>query len=94
MTPEEEVRRAERAKQIINDEIFTSAVAAIREAMLMGIRHSAFKDAELREKLCQRYALLEDLVGQIETVMETGELAQEEIRRKSLLEQAKEIWNG
>lgn len=94
MTPEEEVRRGERARQILNDDVFSSAVNSLRDAMLIGIRNSAFKDEKLREKICQRYSLLEDLVGQIQSIMETGEMAQEEIRRKSLLEQAKEYWNG
>lgn len=94
LSPEEEIRRGHRASQILNDDIFSSAVNRIREAMLAGIRHSAFADEKLREKLCQRYAVLEDILGELQSVMETGQLAAEEIRRKSLFEQAKEFLNG
>jgi hypothetical protein len=90
MSPEEEIKRAERARHILNDDIFAEAVDQIRQALFRGIRDSAFKDDELREKLCQRYAILEDLLGQLEAVMQGGALAAEEIRRKSLLEQAVE----
>ena len=88
MSPEEEIKRAERARQILNDDIFSEAVNQIREALFRGIRDSAFKDDELREKLCQRYAILEDLLGQLHSTMETGQLAQAELERQSLLQQA------
>lgn len=76
MTPEEEVVRAGRAREVLDNEMFKEAVADIEQALLIGIRRSAFKDAELREKLCQRYALLHDLRDQLSTHMETGELAE------------------
>ena len=93
MTPEEELRRAERAKQILNDEIFSEAVQQIRDGLLLGIRNSAFKDSELREKLCHRFCLLEDLLGLLQSTMETGEFAKQEIERLSLIEKAKEFFN-
>ena len=88
MSPEEEIKRAERARQILNDDIFSEAVNQIREALFRGIRDSAFKDEGLREKLCQRYAILEDLLGQLHSTMETGQLARAELERQSLLQQA------
>lgn len=88
---EKEVRRAERAKQIINDEVFQAAVSSLRDALLLGIRQSAFKDEKLREKLCARYALLEELVTQLQAVMETGAMAKEQL---SMIEKAKEFLNG
>lgn len=89
MTPEQEVWRAERARQILEDQIFKDAVSAIESALLDGIAKSAFVDAPLREKLCQRYALLQDLVGQIRTHIESGRLAQEQIKQQNWREQMK-----
>ncbi|TFH50922.1 MAG: hypothetical protein E4H01_01165 [Lysobacterales bacterium] len=80
MTPEEEVIRAGRAREVLENEMFKEAVADIEQALLTGIRHSAFKDEDLREKLCARYALLHDLIQQLKSHMETGELAQASMR--------------
>lgn len=90
MSPEEEIQRAERARQILDDGLFKEAVAEIEKALLSGIQRSAFKDAELREQLCARYALLHDLIGQFRTYMESGMLAQEEIRQRTLRERMKQ----
>lgn len=76
MTPEEEVRRAGRAREVLENEMFKEAISDLEQALLMGIRQSAFKDEVLREKLCHRYSLLHDLIQQLRTHMETGELAQ------------------
>jgi hypothetical protein len=76
MSPEEELQRAARAEQILGDSIFQEAVKEIENALLLGIRQSAFKDADLREKLCQQYTLLHSLVGQFRTHMETGKMAE------------------
>lgn len=90
MTPEEEVVRAGQAKEILENPLFRDAVKAIEEALLRGMHLSAFTDERLREKLCQRYALLQDLVGQLKTHMETGVLAQETIRRRTISEKVKD----
>lgn len=86
MTPDEEVRRAQKAKEVLGNELFQQAVKAIEEALLLGIRHSAFKDKDLREKLCDRYCMLHEIVGQLQVHIETGELAQSQ----SLMEKVKE----
>lgn len=90
MTPEQEVRRAERARQILEDELFKDAVREIEQALLAGIHKSAFKDAELREKLCQRYALLHDLLGALRTHIETGRLAKAQLEEKAWVARMRE----
>lgn len=89
MTPEEELVRAGKASEILTEPLFKEAVETIREALITGIQRSAFTDEKLREKLCQRLALLEDILGQLRTVMETGKMAEETIRQRSLSERLK-----
>lgn len=91
MSPEEELVRAGKAEQILAEPLFKECVTTIREALIDGIRRSAFTDNRLREKLCQRLALLEDLVGQLQTVMETGKLAEETIRQKTIAERIRAV---
>jgi hypothetical protein len=76
VTPEEEMRRAGKAQEVLTNEMFKQAFSEIEEALLFGIRNSAFKDAELREKLCQKYVLLHDLRKQLQSHIETGQLAE------------------
>ena len=93
MTPEEELIRSGKAKEVLENELFREAVKDIETALLTGIHRSAFTDEKLREKLSQRYALLQDLVGQLKTHMETGRLAEETIRRKNISEKIKAAVN-
>ena len=83
MTPEQELQRAARAESILGDDLFKEAVAEIENALLTGIRQTAFKDAELREKLCQQYTLLHSLIGQFRTYMETGKLAEATLAQRA-----------
>ena len=92
MTPEEEVRRAGKAREILENEMFKESFAAIESAILMGLRQSALKDAEMREKLVARYDILHTLRDQLQSHMESGVLALEEIRQKSLIGQGE--WNA
>jgi len=92
VTPEDEIRRAGKAKEILNNEIFKEAFAEIEAALLRGIRQAGITDEKLREKLCARYDLLHTLRDQIETYIETGVLAEETIRRQTLMEKAKEFF--
>lgn len=89
---EKEVREGNKAIEILNNEIFQRAFKTLEEALLLGIRQSAFKDVDLREKLCHRYALLHDLKSQFEMIMETGQLAEAQIKAKSLMEKVKEFF--
>ena len=84
MSPEEELHRANRAAQILDDELFKAAVRDIEGAILLGIQRSAFKDSDLREKLCQQYTLLHSLVDQFKTHMETGKLAEATLRQRAI----------
>jgi hypothetical protein len=84
MSPEEELQRAARAEQILGDDLFQEACKEIERAILNGIKSSAIKDEELREKLCQQLILFEALVGQFRTHMETGKLAEATLRQRAL----------
>ena len=92
MTPEEELVRAGKARDIMSEPLVKEAINTMREAFITGIRQSAFVDEKLREKLCHRLALLEDFVGQFQTVMETGKLAEETIRRRTVGERIREAF--
>lgn len=93
MTPEEELQRAVRAEQILGDDLFKEAVREVKEAILNGIERSPIKDAEMREKLCQQLILLNTVVGRLRTYMETGKLAEETIKQRTISQRIKSVVN-
>ena len=93
MSPEEEIQRAVRAERILKDELFKEAVREVKDAILNGIEMSAIKDSEMREKLCQQLILLNTVVGRLRTYMETGKLAEETIKQRTLAERFKAAVN-
>jgi type II secretory pathway component PulF len=82
LTNEEEISRANEARMILSNTLFKEAVEAVQEALLSGIKRSPLKEADLREKLCQQMIALDAVVGQLQTHMETGKLAEETIKRR------------
>ena len=91
MTHEQELIKAGKARDFLENEIFKEAFAEVEQALLAGIKQSAFKDAELREKLCQQYNLLHNLKDRIAVYIETGQIAEEEIKRRSISQAVKEF---
>jgi hypothetical protein len=88
LTPEEEIHRAERARQILADEFFKEHVAMVREALQAGILKTAFVDDKLREKLTQRWSALEDVLAALRSTMESGKLAAKQLE----LEEQQRTW--
>lgn len=84
LRPEDELRRAGRAKEVLENEIFNDAVSRIEGALVDAIHRCAFTDEKLREKLCQRLAALRDVLDQLRGTMETGRLVelQEEQKKR------------
>ena len=92
MTPEEEIRRAGKAKEILDSELFKEAVSATEEALKHGRLQSAATAHDLREKLWAQELALFTIVNHLRTHIETGELAAETIRRKGLAERIKDVF--
>ena len=76
MNEEEEIRRADKARQILDSDVFKEAFGEVERVLLDGIRRAPFKDTELREKLCQQYVALHTIRDQIGSYIESGKLAE------------------
>lgn len=90
MTPEEEIQRAEKARQILEEPLVKEAFSILEDAFLNGIQTSAVKDCELREKICQMLISLRALKQHLVSTMETGKFAQEQLRQQTLWEMSKQ----
>lgn len=90
MTPEEELSRAERARQILEDPMFSAAVNELDAALLYALRKTAFNDSVIRNKVQDRYAALHDVLDLIRTHIETGKLARAQIEQQNFMQRMKE----
>ena len=91
MTPEEEIRRAGHAREILENELFKEACNDVSEALITGIKQAAFKDKELVVSLSQELRALDAVLSRLKTHMETGVLAEEEIRRRTIADRIREF---
>lgn len=76
MTEQEELLRAERAKQILADKLVREALDGIKSGLIDTWRTTPLKDTDLREKVWAIYVgacKFEEILG---SYIETGKLAQ------------------
>jgi DNA-binding GntR family transcriptional regulator len=87
----DELRQAMKAREVLENDAFKDAVQKIDQALLAGMRNAAIRDAKLRLRLLDKYEALHDLLDQLQSTVNTGLLAEEEIRRKTISERVKEM---
>ena len=91
MSPEEELRRAGKAREILEAEIFKEACQEILDSITNARINSPVKDVEFREKLWAQEIALHSVLAKLKGYIETGLLAEEQIKQASLAERAKEF---
>lgn len=75
----DELRKAGRAKEVLENEAFTEAVNQVEQALLHGMRQAGMADDKLRLNLLARYELLHSLLDVLRSTVETGQFAQKEL---------------
>jgi hypothetical protein len=78
-TPEQEIRRAERARQLLEDPLTAEALDAIESNVLSWWEESNVKDVEFRERCWAIYSSARKFRKLMQSHMETGKLAREQI---------------
>lgn len=91
MSPEEEIQRAERARQLLEEPLIKEAFLILEGAFLNGIHSSAIKDVELREKLCQMLMSLQRVKQHLQSTIETGKFAEAQIKQQTMWDKAKNV---
>ena len=75
MYKEQEIKRGKKAKEILEDEIFVEAIQKIRQDLELQWLNSDVKNSEQRENIFLMRRMVEVVVMQLQSVMETGKLA-------------------
>lgn len=81
MDKEKEIQRGHRAKAILQDEIFAEAIQKVSIELDQEWLNSPIRDTEGREKIYMMKKMLNVLLVQIQSVMETGKLASKQINK-------------
>jgi len=78
---EKEIQRGHRAKAILDDEIFAEAIQKVSSELDLEWLNSPIRDTEGREKIYMMKKMLNVLLVQLQSVMETGKLASKQINK-------------
>jgi len=81
MDLEKEQQRGHRAKQIVEDEIFVEAIQKVSAELDQEWINSPVRDTEGRERIYMMKKMLNVLLVQLQSVMETGKLASKQINK-------------
>ena len=81
MNLEKEQQRGQRAKAILEDEIFAEAIQKVSAELDLEWINSPVRDTEGREKIYMMKKMLNVLLVQLQSVMETGKLATKQINK-------------
>jgi hypothetical protein len=71
---EQDIKRSDQAKRILEDKIFIEAVNKIRSDLNQEWLNSDLKSSEQRENIFVMRRMLELVVMQLQSVMETGKI--------------------
>lgn len=72
---EQEITRGNKAKQILEEPLFVESVQTIRTELMNEWLNSDEKNSEQRENIFRMRRMLEVVLMQLKSVMETGKLA-------------------
>ena len=90
MTPDEEVRRAGEATQMLRSTVFEAARKDLEERIAMARRSVPIRDTEMHTRLILMEQLMGQFFGYFEQLAQTGKMAElqleDERRRRSLME--------
>jgi len=71
---EQDIKRGDQAKRILEDDLFIEAVQKIRSDLNQEWLNSDLKNSEQRENIFVMRRMLELVVMQLQSVMETGKI--------------------
>tara|TARA_R100001530_G_scaffold110103_1_gene77450 strand:+ start:1351 stop:1584 length:234 start_codon:yes stop_codon:yes gene_type:complete len=71
---EQELKRSEEAKKILEHSIFKEANEKLRIELMNELVNSPIRDTEAREKLYLMIKMHESVLNQLKSIMETGKL--------------------
>ena len=91
MTIDSELRRGEQARQLLQNEIYTDAVSAVRQAIIDKWISAPMRDLEGQHELKLMLKVLGDVTGYIETAMQTGQMASIQLEQERKMQKLRSV---
>lgn len=76
MDIDEEIRRGNMAKNVLENEVYLEAFESVRQAIISAWESAPIRDREGHHELRLMLKSLKDIEGHLKMVMETGKMAQ------------------
>ena len=76
---EEQIRRGKQAQVLIQDPLLKTAFEDLLETYRQEIFHTSFADDDKRRSLWMAYNMVDKIRGHLQSVMESGKLAQKDL---------------
>ena len=76
---ETQIRQAKRAEVLLNDPLLKQAFEDLLETYRQEIFNTNFADDDKRRSLWMAFNMLEKIRGHLQTIMESGKLAQQDL---------------
>ena len=76
---ETQIREGKRAQVLLNDPLLKQAFEDLLETYKQEIFHTGFADDDKRKSLWMAYNMLDKIRGHLQTIMESGKLAQKDL---------------
>lgn len=87
----EELRRGEQARQLIENELYQDAITNVKQAIIDKWQQAPLRDREGHHELKLMLKLMGDLTGYIQTTMETGKMAQIQLESERRMTKLKSV---
>src|SRR5512139_616813 len=91
MSTSEELRRGELARQLLNSEIYTDAIAQVRQAIIEKWISAPMRDIEGQHELKLMLKLLGDVTGYIENTLQTGKMASIQLEQEQRMTKLRSV---
>lgn len=94
MTPEQELARADRAKEVLENEVFIEAFAAIRKELIEQWEQSPARDEKGRELLWLMLKQADKFKLALVGTMEAGKLAKASLQHQQTKAEQAKAWKA
>ena len=89
----EEIRLAGKAENVLQSEAFKAAFNQVEQALLGAMKASPIADERLRLRLLDKFECLHALRDCMQSMVDTGRMAEEQLRQKTVSQRLKDFLN-
>lgn len=90
MNLEDEVRLAGKAKDVLQHEAFKYAYNTVRDALLAAMEATPIENDKMKLRLVDKYEALQSLKACLENMVDTGLMAEQQLKKKTIVQQVKD----